>query len=99
MTIVEIAARPDGGHGLQSQSGRETCWIEGWIEVPTQLEKQVWDSLGWCDLDIQEGKLVSITPTARPDPPPAPPKIPTTEERVAALESAMLSMMGGQTNV
>ena len=99
MTIIEIASNSDGWHNVQSQSHRTECWLEGWITVPPDLEQKVWDSLGWCDLDIQEGKLVGITPTARPDPPPAPPKIPTTEERVAALESAMLSMMGGQTNV
>lgn len=72
MTIIEIAARPDGGHGLQSQSGRETCWLEGWIEVPTHLEQQVWDSLGWCNLQIENGVLVGIVPTEKPEPEPLP---------------------------
>lgn len=26
----------------------------------------MWDTLGWCDLDIQDGKLVGVTPTERP---------------------------------
>lgn len=94
MTIIEIQARSDGGHGLQSQSGRDSCWLEGWIEVPPQLEQQVWDSLGYCTLDIRDGKLVGITPTTRPEPEPAPAAGPTAEERLTALESAMLSMMG-----
>ena len=94
MTIIEIQARSDGGHGLQSQSGRDSCWLEGWIEVPPQLEKDVWDSLGYCNLNIQDEKLIGVTPTTRPEPEPAPAPGPTTEERLSALESAMLSMMG-----
>lgn len=50
MTIIEIGAREDGGHGLQSQSHRTECWMEGWIAVPPQLEKTAWDCCGYCDL-------------------------------------------------
>ena len=32
LTIIEIKAREDGGHGLQSQSHRTECWLEGWVE-------------------------------------------------------------------
>ena len=31
LTIIEIKDREDGGHGLQSQSHRTECWLEGWI--------------------------------------------------------------------
>ena len=34
LTIIELQAREDGGHGVQSQSGREACWLEGWVAVP-----------------------------------------------------------------
>lgn len=68
MTIIEINARPDGGHGLQSQSGRTSCWLEGWVEVPANLEAQVWDTLGYCDLTIEDCVLTAITPTERPAP-------------------------------
>lgn len=68
MTIIQISPFETGQHPIQSQSGRDLCWLEGWIEVPPQMEKDVWDCLGWCDLDIQDGKLVSITPTERPTP-------------------------------
>lgn len=68
MTIIEIAAREDGGHGLQSQSGRTSCWLDGWIEVPANLEADVWATVGYCDLQIENGKLVGITPTERPEP-------------------------------
>lgn len=99
MTIIQISALETGQHPIQSQSGRDACWLEGWIEVPPQLEKAVWDTLGWCDLNIQDGKLVSIEPTTRPEPEPAPSPGPTTEERLAAAESAVLSMMEATYNV
>ena len=76
LTIIEIKAREDGGHGLQSQSHRTECWLEGWIAVPPLLEQAAWDCVGYCDLDIQEGKLVGLTPRERP-PKPEPEPRPT----------------------
>lgn len=67
LTIIEIEARADGGHGLQSQSGRTECWLEGWIAVPPQLEKAAWDCCGYCQLDIQDGILVGLTPGTKPE--------------------------------
>ena len=52
LTIIEVAARADGGHGLQSQSHRTECWLEGWIAVPPELEQTVWDCRGYCELTI-----------------------------------------------
>lgn len=77
LTIIEIAAREDGGHGLQSQSHRTECWLEGWIAVPEELTGAVWESGGYCELDIQDGVLVGITPTERP---PMPEPEPTVED-------------------
>ena len=99
MTIIELTAREDGGHGLQSQSGRSSCWLDGWIEVPANLEADVWATVGYCDLQIENGKLVGITPTKRPEPVPESASIPTQEERLSALEEAMLAMMGVSTDV
>ena len=84
MTIIEIEARADGGHGLQSQSHRTECWLEGWITVPPQLEQAAWDCRGYCELDIQDGVLVGLTPGQMPEPEPAPEPEPTAEERLRA---------------
>lgn len=98
MTIIQISAIDSGQHPVESQSDRESCWLEGYIEVPEHLESAVWDTLGWCDLQIEDGALVGITPTERPESEPEP-YTPTQEDRLSALESAMLSMMGVQSNV
>ena len=57
LTIIEVAAREDGGHGLQSQSHRTECWLEGWVAVPPELEQTVWDCRGYCQLELQDGVL------------------------------------------
>ena len=98
MTIIQIQALETGQHPIQSQSGRTSCWLDDYIEVPANLESAVWDNLGWCDLQIEDGGLTGITPTERPEPDPEP-YAPTTEERLSALESAMLAMMGVNPSV
>jgi len=66
LTIIEIEARPDGGHGLQSQSGRTECWLEGWVAVPKELEQAVWACGGYCELTLEKGKLTAVTPIETP---------------------------------
>lgn len=88
LTIIEINARADGGHALQSQSGRRECWLDGYIAVPAHLEAAVWACCGYCDLDIQDGTLVGITAKEVPVVPEPDPE-PTADERVSALEEAL----------
>lgn len=87
MTIIEISAREDGFHNLQSQSGRKTVWLEGYIEVPAHLEAKVWEALGYCDLVIDEetGALTDIIPGEKPGPEPLPEAEPTDTEVLNAL--------------
>lgn len=69
LTIIEIQADETGRHGLQSQSHRIECWLEGWLAVPEELTGAAWESGGYCQLDIKDGKLVGLTPTEKPAPP------------------------------
>lgn len=85
LTIIEIEAREDGGHGLQSQSGRTECWMEGWIAVPKELEDTVWNSGGYCKLDIQDGVLIGVTPIEKPEP------VPTPQEMISNLKEQLSS--------
>ena len=94
MTIIEIEARADGGHGLQSQSHRTECWLEGWIAVPPQLAQAAWDCRCYCELDIQDGVLVGLTPGQMPEREPAPEPEPTAEERLRADVDYLAIMTG-----
>lgn len=94
MTIIELQARPDGGHGLQSQSHRTECWLEGWVAVPPQLEQTAWDCGGYCDLELdQEGALVGLTPIEQPAQPQVEPE-PTETERLRADVDYLAAMTG-----
>ncbi len=88
MTIIQIDPMETGQHPIQSQSGRCACWLDGYIEVPIHLEAAVWATLGWCDLQIEEGKLVGVTPTERPEPPDPEPKPPDLTQQYAAAMRA-----------
>lgn len=88
-TIIEINAREDGGHGLQSQSGRKECWLEGWIAVPNELRGRVWDCLGYCNLRIENGVLVDVEEVPRPEPPEPPEPQISDEEAVAIITDTL----------
>lgn len=88
MTIIEINAREDSSRNIQSRHGAARVWEEGYIEVPVHLEAAVWATYGWCDLQIEEGVLVGITPTKRP-PEPEPEPEPSPLDRLGALEEAL----------
>ena len=85
MLIIQIEALESGQHPIQSQSGRKTCWLPGYIEVPGHLEREVWACLGWCDLIIDGGKLTGITPGTIPEPEPVPESEPTAQEDTDAM--------------
>lgn len=86
MTIIEINAREDGSRNIQSRDGAARVWEDGYIEVPVHLEAAVWATYGWCDLQIEEGALVGITPTERP---PEPEPEPSPLDRLGLLEEAL----------
>lgn len=68
MTIIKLSPQESGQHTLESQSHRTACWMDGWIAVPEELESDVWDCMGYCDLIIEDGVLTDITPRERPEP-------------------------------
>ena len=91
LTIIELQAREDGGHGVQSQSHRTECWLEGWVAVPEELAPSVWDCGGYCELTVTDGALTAVTPKDRPAPPEPEP---TQVERLRA-DVDFLAVMGG----
>ena len=91
LTIIEIEAREDGGHGLQSQSHREECWLEGWVAVPEELETAVWECGGYCDLTVEGGVLTAVTAKERPQ---EPESEPAEAERLRADVDFLAAMAG-----
>lgn len=81
--------------GIQSQSHRapgENWEGEGWISVPEELEAACMSAAPWCELVVEGGKLTGIVPLPKPEPEPA---SPSEQERLEALEQAMLAVMEG----
>ncbi len=91
LTIMELKAREDGGHGLQSQSHRTECWLEGWVAVPEELAEKVWSCGGYCEPVLEEGRLVDAVPGQRPEE--AAPE-PTAEERLRADVDFLAAVTG-----
>ena len=91
LTIMELKAREDGGHGLQSQSHRTECWLEGWVAVPEELAEKVWSCGGYCEPVLEEGRLVDVVPGQRPEE--AAPE-PTAEERLRADVDFLAAVTG-----
>lgn len=61
MLIVKIDA-VDNLHYFEFQSGRNECWLDGYVEVPKSLEHNLITSQGYCDLVIEDGLLKNIIP-------------------------------------
>lgn len=99
MTIIEINAHEDGSHNLQSRNGAVRVWEDGYLEVPAHLEAKAWESLGWCELVIDEetGVLTDIIPGEKPEPPePEPSETELLRQKVAELQNQILTMrLGG----
>lgn len=91
MTIIQIKPLESGQHPIQSQNHRKAVWLPGYIEVPPHLEALAWASGGWCELTIEDGKLVGVTPTEKPEPP-APE--PTEAERLRADVDFLAAVQG-----
>lgn len=98
MTIIKIEPYENGAHDNNTISGAdpETFPIpDGYAIVPDNMP--IPDTFPFVDITVTKTKPPRVkTMTAGIVPQPEPePYIPTTEERLAAMESAMLAMMTG----
>ncbi len=105
MNIIKLELNTTGSRPpIQSWSG--TGIPEGYIEVPEGVDTSAMqDYMGFVDLTLDEdGALAAITGDEErhraylASLPPEEPPMPTQEERLAALEGAMLTMMGVSGN-
>lgn len=101
MNIIKIEAS-NTGYRPPIQSWNGYGIPEGYIEVHDGVDTSATQThMGFVDLTLDEdGKLVKVTGNDAAYQaylaglPPEEPTPPTAEERLSALESAMLSMMG-----
>lgn len=89
MLIIQINKSENGSHNLQSRNGAKQVWEEGYIEVPAHLEATAWDSMGYCDLTIEDGILTGITPVA----PPPPDLEPLKQQRIAQSKTDLAAYL------
>lgn len=82
MYIIAIEPIENNLHVIESQSHRTSVWMDGYIEIPSELVEEVTATGGYCDLIIEDGILVGVTPTEKPEP--VEPE-PTTEELLNAM--------------
>ena len=77
------------GYQMQSTRNYPENWEgEGWLPVPPELEGKVRENYPYYELVIEDGALVDVTPTERPEEPedPTPPGG-DLEQRVTTLEA------------
>lgn len=100
MNIIRSQPNYNGSRPpIQTWNGRNIP--DGYIEVPAGVDTSAMQThMGFVDLTLEDGKLTAITGNEEAYqaylaalPPETEPE-PTQEERLSALESAMLSMMG-----
>lgn len=77
--------------GKITGKGKSPGITEGQIEIVEEIYNQLTNLPADYAVD-GEGNIISVTPAPEPEPMPQPP---TTEERLAALEAAMLEMILG----
>ena len=65
--IIKIEPNLNGSHA--NQYATPHIIPDGWIEVPPHLEADFISSGAFCDLAMEDGVLVGVTPTERPPEP------------------------------
>ena len=98
MLIVKISADSNGAHA--NQTGEFKTVPDGYIAIPPELEAQAQVILPWIALVEVDGEIVSVSEdveskTAWDVAQSSVTPEPTQEERLAALEAAMLEMILG----
>lgn len=98
MRLIEIESQKNGSH--RNQTANLKTVPAGWAMVPDGMETT---NFPFGEITTEEiNGVMTVTswkPGNIPDPEPISNPEPTTEERISALESAMLAMMEVQNNV
>lgn len=100
MTIIKITPHANGGHDNQTINGAtpETFHVpEGYAIVPEEVgTPETLTNYPFGDITVEDRggipTVTSWTPLPIPEPEPVP-YVPTTEDRLEAVEAAMLALL------
>lgn len=102
MTIIKIEPNENGGHENNTIHGAGPAAFsvpDGWAIVPEEVgTPETLENFPFGDIVVDDGAPPMVTewiPGVKPPPEPEPEPKPTAEERLAAVESAVLAMMMG----
>ena len=87
--IIKIEQNVNGSHC--NQSGSFNAVPDGWALVPPEIK--IPSTFPFVDIKVVEGIVTEMTAGTLPLPEPTPEPEPTAEERLTALEEAVLAMM------
>lgn len=101
--VCVISKEAYGEYGIRdiqtNSAWTENPYGEAYAIVPESMIENILDTRGFCDIVLNDNETEVVSYTAKPIPEmPEPPKMPTMEERLAAVESAMLEMIGVENN-
>lgn len=92
MNIIKITPEKNGAHQNQNSSSLRTI-PTGWAEIPVDMK--IPSTFPFVNIEVEGQIVTKMTAGVVPEPEPQPTPPPTEEERLSALESAMLAMMEG----
>lgn len=87
--IIKIKQNANGSHANQSIVPKNIP--DGWAVVPADIE--IPSTFPFVDIKVVEGIVTEMKAGTLPLPEPTPEPEPTAEERLTALEEAVLAMM------
>lgn len=96
MRIIEITALDNGAHRNHTSSSLHSI-PAGWAIIPDSIE--IPETFPFVNIEVDGQTVTSMTAGIVPEPEPTPPAPPSQEERLSALEGAMLAMMGVSADV
>ena len=92
MKIIKITPEKNGAHQNQNSSSLRNI-PSGWAEIPADMA--IPSTFPFVDIEVNGQTVIKMEAGVIPEPEPQPTPQPTAEERISALESAMLAMMEG----
>lgn len=90
MRIIEIQTLTNGAH--RNQTTTSTTIPTGWAEIPADLA--IPETFPFVDIQVEDGKVVSMTAGVVPDSEPGPEPEPTEMEQLRADIDFVAAMTG-----